>query len=113
MVYWHTTYKKHHSWLIRKTRGWNFFFLFLGFYSVYWYNRTEAQRTLKYLDRIHPSQERANAERRLWGYRTHYEPLIARSRKNLLLAQGDYEMRLPWEDQFKADEVLENEGYKL
>ena len=106
MVFWHTTYKKNHSWLIRKTRSWNFLAVFLMFYSVYWYNKSNVYRTFKYLDRVQPSQERADAMRALHGYRQHYEPLLARSKKNYLISQGGYKMRLPFEDQLKPEEAL-------
>ncbi|CAG9331174.1 unnamed protein product [Blepharisma stoltei] len=113
MVYWHTLYKKHHSWMIRKTRGYNFFLLFLCFYSVYWYNRSSAQRTLAFLDRVRPDEKKAREDLKMWGYRRHYQPLIARSRKNALIARGDYAMRIPYEDEMKADEVLKQQGYTL
>mmetsp|Transcript_3490 Transcript_3490/g.5376 ORF Transcript_3490/g.5376 Transcript_3490/m.5376 type:complete len:111 (+) Transcript_3490:3-335(+) len=106
MVFWHTAFKKHHSWLIRKGRGWNFLVVFMMFYSVWWFNRSSATRTFKYMDRVQPTQEKADAARRYYGYRHHYEPLIARSKKNYLIAQGDYSMRIPHEDQFKSEEAL-------
>ena len=106
MVFWHTTFKKNHTWLIRKTRGWNFLAVFLMFYSVYWYNKSNAWRTFKYMDRIHYDQNQADANREMYGYRRHYEPMLARSKKNFLIAQGNYQMRLPHEDQLKAEEAL-------
>jgi hypothetical protein len=99
MVFWHTAYKKHHSWLIRKTRWFNYLFVVTVFYSVYWYNRYETNRTLKYLDRVKPSQARADAERRDFGFRERYEPLIPRSRKHYLISKGGYQTRVPYEDQ--------------
>lgn len=106
MVYWHTAFKKHHSFLIRKARPFNFGLVILSFYSVFWYSNRSHQRTFRHIDRDVPSQEKADNSRRMFGYRRHYEPLIARSRKNLLIAQGGYEMRLPFEDLYKADEAL-------
>jgi hypothetical protein len=99
MVYWHTAYKKHHSWMIRKMRGWNFFGVFMGFYAIYWFGKYSSNRTLWYLDRVKPNQAAADRERRDFGYRERYEPLIARSKKHYLLAKGDYAPRLPYEDQ--------------
>lgn len=106
MVYWHTAFKRHHSFLIRKLRPFNFFLVGMMFYSVFWYTNRSYQRNFKYIDRDVPSQEKADKNRRMYGYRRHYEPLIARSRKNWLIAQGGYEMRLPFEDFYKADEAL-------
>ena len=71
----------------------------MAFYSLYWYNRYSANRTLAYLDRINPDQEKANNDRRDYGYRERYEPLIARSKKHYLIAKGDYAPRVPYEDQ--------------
>lgn len=99
MVFWHTAYKKHHSWLIRKTRFYNFAFVIALFYGVYWFNRYSMNRTMWYLDRIGPSQVKANKDRRDYGYRAHYEPLVARSKKHYLISQGDYAPRIPYEDQ--------------
>ena len=101
MVFWHTAYKKHHSWLIRKTRFWNYLIVFGTFYSIYWYNRYSSNRTLSYLDRVPPSQERANQERRDFGFHARYEPLIARSKKHYLISKGDYAPRVPFEDQLR------------
>lgn len=106
MVFWHTTFKKNHSWLIRKGRPWTFLTLFMMFYSVYWYNKSGIFRTFSYLDHIDNSQERADSQRAMYGYRRHYEPLLARSRKNYLIAQGNYSMRVPFEDGLKAEEAL-------
>lgn len=52
------------------------------------------------------NQDAAEANRKNYGYRTHYKPQLARSRKNQLIAQGDYKMRVPFEDQLLADEIL-------
>ena len=99
MVYWHTAYKKHHSYLIRKTRFYNLFAVFMVFYGVYWFNTYETNRTLWYLDRVNPTQEQADKARRNFGFRERYEPLIARSKKHYLIAQGDYQPRIPAESQ--------------
>lgn len=106
MVYWHTAFKKHHSWMNRKIRPFNFSLVFIAFYSIFWYSYKSHKRTFRSMDHDVPNQHKADNARRMYGYRRHYEPLIARSRKNLLIAQGGYEMRLPYEDFYKADEAL-------
>lgn len=99
MVFWHTAYKKHHSYLIRKTRGYNLFVTFMLFYSLYWYNRYESNRFVRYLTHVEPSQARADSQRQNYGFRERYEPLIARSKKHYLISKGDYAPRIPYEDQ--------------
>jgi len=102
MVYWHTAWKKHHSWMIRKFRLPTYIALGLAFYYAFWFNRSSGRRTLEFLDHTYGNDAKAQRNKRDFGYRHHYEPLIARSRKNLLLAQGNYQMRLPFEDQLRA-----------
>lgn len=99
MVFWHTAYKKHHSYLIRKTRFFNFFIIGMGFYYLYWYNRYESKRSMWYMEHVKPTQERANSERRNYGFRERYEPLLARSRKHYLYSKGEGAPRIPYEDQ--------------
>jgi hypothetical protein len=99
MVFWHTAYKKHHTWLIKKTRSFNYFVIILAFYSVYWYNRYSANRVLAYLDRIKPDQAKADAQKRNFGFNDRYVPAIARSRKHLLISRGEGAPRIPFEDQ--------------
>jgi hypothetical protein len=106
MVYWHTCWKRFHTYLNRKWRPWNFTVLFGTFYAVYWYNRSGAYRAFVHNDLNPMTRSRATEEKRDFGYRKHYEPKIARSRKNMLIAQGGYEPRLPFEDLLKADEAL-------
>jgi hypothetical protein len=76
------------------------------FYFIFWWNRTGAFRTFTIMDKIKMTRSQAAREKRDYGYRKHYEPKIARSRKNMLIAQGGYEPRLPYEDLMKADEAL-------
>lgn len=102
MVFWHTAWKKHHSWMIRHYRIPTFIGLGMGFYYVYWFNRSSGRRTIAYLDRIHIGDDWVARNKRDFGYHHHYQPAIARSRKNWLISQGDYHMRIPWEEVPKA-----------
>jgi hypothetical protein len=69
------------------------------FYGVHWFNSYESNRTIWYLDRVKPNQEKANDARRNFGFRERYEPLIARSRKHYLISQGEGNPRIPYENQ--------------
>jgi len=88
--------------MIRKFRLPTYIALGLAFYYAFWFNRSSGRRTLEFLDHTYGNDAKAQRNKRDFGYRHHYEPLIARSRKNLLLAQGNYQMRLPFEDQLRA-----------
>lgn len=106
MVFWHTAWKKHHSWAIRKTRSWNFLILFTGFYGLYWFNRYSTSRTLAWLDYMKPTEEQAKLDRKMYGYRKYTEPGLAASKKNYLIATGDYQPRLPTSKQLLPYDAL-------
>lgn len=101
MVYWHTAWKKHHSWMIRKFRIPTYVSVVLLFYYTYWFNKSSGRRTLAFMDHTYWNEEKAALHKRDFGYHSHYDPVIARSRKNMLLAQGGYQMRVPFEDQLR------------
>ena len=86
MVYWHTCWKRFQDYLIAKWRPFNYAVLFGGFYGLYWFNRTLAERTFVYMDLEKMDRMKASERKRDFGFRPTYVPKIARSRKNMIIS---------------------------